>query len=335
MKAIVWTKYGPPEVLQLRELARPVPGNEEVLIKIRAASVFVGDCELRSFTHPSLFFRAMLRLFMGVTRPRGIKILGQELAGEVEAVGQDVKYLREGDQVFGLTGMNFGAYAEYLCMPEEESSRYGMVITKPTNMSYEEAASVPVGGTNALHFIRKANIKRGEKVLINGAGGSIGTFAVQLAKSQGAEVTAVDSQDKLNMLQSLGAEKVIDYEQEDFTKNGVSYDVILDVVGKSPYTRSLRSLSAKGRYLLANTVPIVMLRAMWTSLFSRKKIIFELARPKAEDLIFLKGLIEAGKLKTIIDRRYPLEQVVEAHRYVDTGRKAGNVVLVVNRSDTA
>lgn len=335
MRAIVWTKYGPPEVLQLQELDKPIPEDNEVLIKIHAATVFAGDCELRSFTLPSLLFRIFLRIYSGLIRPRGTRILGQELAGEIEAIGKDVKRFREGDQVFGLTGMRFGAYAEYLCMPEEENYASGMVIEKPDNMSYEEAAGVPVGGTNALHFIRKAKIQSGEKILINGAGGSIGIYAVQLAKLQGAEVTIVDSRSKLDMLRSLGADHVIDYEQQDFTQNGEIYDVILDVVGTSPYSRSLKSLKATGRYLLANTLPIVMLRALWTSKTSSKQVIFELASPKAEDLVFLKDLIEKGKLKTVIDRRYPLEQTVEAHRYVDTGRKAGNVVLVVSKNANA
>ena len=331
----MWTKYGPPEVLQLQELDKPIPKDNEVLIKIHAATVFAGDCELRGFTLPSLLIRILLRIVTGLIRPRGTRILGQELAGEIEAIGKDVKRFREGDQVFGLTGMRFGAYAEYLCMPEEENYVSGMVLKKPDNMSYEEAAGVPVGGTNALHFIRKAKIQSGEKMLINGAGGSIGIYAVQLAKLQGAEVTVVDSRSKLDMLRSLGADHVIDYAQQDFTQNGEVYDVILDVVGKSPYSRSLKSLQPTGRYLLANTLPIVMLRALWTSRASSKQVIFEMASPKADDLLFLKDLIERGELKTVIDRRYPLEQTVEAHRYVDTGRKAGNVVLVVSRDADA
>ena len=330
MRAIVWTRYGPPDVLRLQEVEKPIPADDEVLVKIHAATVFVGDCELRSFSFPSLLMRILIRAYMGFIRPRGTKILGQELAGEVEAVGKDVELFRAGDQVFGLTGMHFGTYAEYVCMPEKENSSGALIIPKPANMSYEQAAGVPVGGTNALHFIRKAKIQRGEKVLINGAGGSIGIYAVQLARNLGAVVTVVDSADKLDMLRSLGADHCIDYVQEDFTQNGEIYDVILDVVGKSHYSRSLKSLTPTGRYLLANTLPSVMLRALWTSKTSSRQVIFELASPKAADLVFLRQLIEQGKLKTAIDRRYPLEQTVEAHRYVDTGRKAGNVVLLVN-----
>lgn len=329
MRAIIWTKYGPPDVLQLQEIEKPTPRDDEVLIKVRAASVFVGDSELRGLKIRSWLFRIFIRFSIGFFKPKHVRILGQELSGEIESVGRDVKILRVGDQVFGLTGMRFGAYAEYLCVPAHESAKTGTMVTKPANMSYDEASTVPVGGTNALHFIRKAKIKRGEKVLINGAGGSIGIFAVQLAKTLGGEVTAVDSKSKLDMLTALGADHVIDYEQQDFTYNDEVYDVIFDVVGKSSYSRSLKSLTPKGRYLLANTIPIVMLRALWTSLISSKQVIFELANPKAEDLIFLKGLIEMGKIKTVIDRRYPLEQTIEAHRYVNTGRKAGNVVLVV------
>jgi 2-desacetyl-2-hydroxyethyl bacteriochlorophyllide A dehydrogenase len=263
----------------------------------------------------------------GLRKPRK-KILGQELAGEIESVGKDVKLFRKGDQVFAATEMRFGAYAEYICLP----STYAMAI-KPANMTYEEAAAVPTGGLNALHFLRKGNIQSGQKVLINGAGGSIGTFAVQLAKSFGAEVTGVDSTRKLDMLRSIGADQVIDYTEEDFTKSGETYDVIFDIVGKSSFSRSIRSLKKKGFYLLANLRLSQIVRGLWTSMTSSKKVITELASYRTEDLIFLKELIEAGKIKAVIDRRYPLEQMAEAHRYVDKGHKKGNVVITVGHNN--
>jgi len=322
MKAIVFTKYGSPDVLQLREVAKPTPKDNEVLIRIYATTVTAGDCEIRSFKIP-LFIWLPLRLYMGLRKPRK-HILGQELAGEIESVGKDVKRLRKGDQVFAATGFRFGAYAEYICLPED-----GVLAIKPANMTCEEAAAVPVGGLEALHFLRKGHIQIGQKVLIHGAGGSIGTFAVQLAKSFGAEVTGVDSTEKLDMLRSIGADHVIDYTQEDFTKGGETYDVIFDVVGKTSFSRSVRSLKQNGRYLLANAGLSQMVRGRWTSMRSSKKVILGAASEKTEDLIFLKELIEAGKMKPIIDRRYPLEQIAEAHRYVEKGHKKGNIVITV------
>jgi 2-desacetyl-2-hydroxyethyl bacteriochlorophyllide A dehydrogenase len=263
---------------------------------------------------------------MGLRKPRK-QILGQELAGEIESAGKDVKLFRKGDQVFAATGFRFGAYAEYICLPAKPEQ--GVLAIKPANMTCEEAAAVPVGGLEALYFLRKGNIQSGQKVLINGAGGSIGTFAVQLAKSFGAEVTGVDSTGKLDMLRSIGADHVIDYTQEDFTKSGETYDVIFDVVGKSSFSRSVRSLKHNGRYLLANAGLSQMARGRWTSMTSSKKVILGAASEKTEDLIFLKELIEAGKIKPVIDRRYPLERIAEAHSYVDSGHKKGNVVITV------
>jgi NADPH:quinone reductase-like Zn-dependent oxidoreductase len=332
MKAIVWTEYGPPDVLQLQEVEKPTPKEDEVLIRIYASTVTAGDCEARRLKFP-LGLGIGVRLYVGLRKPERVTILGQELAGEIESVGKDVRLFKVGDQVFAATGFGFGGYAEYTCMPEEPEM--GVLATKPTNMTYEAAAAVPVGGLEALHFLRKANIQGGTKVLINGAGGSIGTIAIQLAKYYGAEVTAVDSTGKLDMLRSIGADHVIDYTQEDFTRSGETYDVILDVVGKSPFSRSIRSLSEDGFYLLANPGLSHMVRGRWTSMTSDKRVIMGAASHKTADLLFLKELIEAGKLKTVIDRRYPLEQTAEAHRYVETGQKAGNVVITVEHNSKA
>lgn len=327
MKAIVWTAYGPPEVLQLKEVPKPVPKNDEVLIRIYAATVTAGDCEQRSLKLP-LLLRLPMQLYVGFNRPKRITILGMDLAGEIESVGTNVRRFKKGDHVFATTGfINMGTYAEYICLPE--NAKEVALSIKPHNMTYEEAASVPTGGLEALHFLRKCKIRNGEKVLINGAGGTIGTFAVQLAKYFGAEVTGVDSLDKLDMLRSIGAEKVINYNQEDFTKNSETYDVIFDVAGKSSYSRSLRSLKQNGRYLLANPRLSQMLRGRWTSMISSKKVIIGAASQKTEDLNYLKEIIEAGIIKSVIDRRFPLEQTAEAHRYVETGRKKGNVIITV------
>jgi len=330
MKAIVWTEYGPPEVLQLKEVETPTPKDKEVLVRIYATTVTAGDCEQRSLTLPILH-RLLMRAYVGLKRPKRITILGMDVAGEIEAVGKDVKLFQAGDQVFAATGfVGMGANAEYICLPEEPEK--GALALKPANMTYEEAAAVPVGGLEALHFLRQGNIQIGQKVLINGAGGTIGTFAVQLAKYFGAEVTGVDSTSKLDMLRSIGADQVIDY-TEDFTKSGKIYDFILDVVGKSSYSGSIRSLKQNGRYLIANPGPSQMVRGRWTSMANSKKVLFGAASPKTEDLIFLKELIEAGKMRSVIDRRYPLEHIAEAHRYVETGHKKGNVVITVQQNN--
>lgn len=326
MKAIVWTKYGPPDVLQLQEVEKPAPKDNELLIRVVAATVTAGDCEVRSLKLP-LWLSLPMRLYIGLRKPSRVVILGQELAGEVEAVGKDVTRFKAGDQVFGSTGFSFGAYAEYVCLPADSAG--SALARKPANITYEEAAAVPTGGLEALHFLRLGNVQNGQKVLINGAGGSIGTFGLQLARHFGAEVTAVDSAEKMDMLRSLGAARVIDYTQEDFTKSGETYDVIFDVVGKSPYSGAVRSLEPNGRYLIANPTLTKMLRGQWTSMRSSKQVTTAAAGRKSEDLIFLKELVEAGKLKTVIDRRYPLEQTVEAHRYVETGRKKGNLIITV------
>jgi len=325
MKAIVWTRYGPPDVLQLKEIEKPTPKDNEVLIKVFAATVTAGDCEVRGSTF-TLWLKVLMRLFIGLRKPKRVTILGQELAGEIESVGKDVTLFKKGDQVFASP--NFGAYVEYMCLPED-----GVLAIKPVNMNYQEAATIPTGGFTALHFLRIGNIQSGQKVLINGAGGSIGTIGVQLAKYFGAEVTAVDSTMKLDMLRSFGADKVIDYTQEDFTKSGETYDVIFDIVGKSSFSSSIKSLKQNGRYLIANPTLSKMVRGKWTSMTSSKKVITKMAKDNIEDLNFFKELIEAGKLKTVIDKRYPLEQIVEAHLYVDTGQKTGNVVITMERTE--
>jgi NADPH:quinone reductase-like Zn-dependent oxidoreductase len=274
----------------------------------------------------------LVRIYFGLRRPRK-QILGAYLAGEIEEVGKDVKRFRKGDQIFASTGARFGAYAEYICLPEK-----GALAIKPANMTYEEAAAVPLGGLNALHYLRKGNIQSGEKVLINGAGGSFGTFAMQLAKYFGAEVTGVDSTEKLDLVRSIGADHVIDYTREDFTKSGETYDVIFNVVAKSSFSGIVGSLKPNGRYLMTNPGGLSqMVRGLSTSMISSpafggagKKVIFEFASEKTEDLIFLKELIEAGKIKSVIDRRYPIEETAEAHRYVETGHKKGNVVITLD-----
>lgn len=328
MKAIVWTAYGPPDVLQLTEVEKPTPKDNEVLIRIYATTATAGDCEFRNLKFP-IYLRLPLRIYMGLRKPKRITILGQEFAGEIESIGKDVKLFKEGDQVFGTTGFGMGAYAEYICLPEAPKEMEGALAKKPTNTTYDEAAAVPLGGLEALHFLSKGNIQSGQKVLINGAGGSIGTMAVQLARYFGAEVTGVDRTEKLDMLRSIGADQVIDYTQVDFTQNGETYDVIYDVVGKSPFSRSISSLKQNGRYLLANAGPSQMVRGTWTSMISSKKVIVGTGSQKTEELIFLKELIEAGKIKPVIDRRYPMEQIAEAHRYVEQGHKKGNVVITV------
>jgi NADPH:quinone reductase-like Zn-dependent oxidoreductase len=303
MKAIVCTKSGPPDVLQLREVLKPMPRESEVLVRVHAATATIGDVILRKL-HP-LFFLS-LQLF-GMKRKR---IPGHELAGEIEAIGKEVKRFKIGDRVFGTTtGLSVGANAEYVCLPEKWEA--GVLTTAPTNMTYEEAAAVPVGGMTALYILRKGNIQRGQKVLIYGASGSVGTFAVQIAKNYGAEVTGVCSNANVELVQSLGADQVIDYAKEDFTKSGQIYDVIFDAVGKTSLSHSKGALKEKGVYLSVRSS----------------------TSEKAENLLFLKELIEAGKIRSIIDRCYPLEQTAEAHRYVEAGHKKGNVVINVRDSN--
>ncbi|HLY25409.1 MAG TPA: NAD(P)-dependent alcohol dehydrogenase [Aggregatilineales bacterium] len=326
MKAIVWTKAGPPDVLQLQEVAKPAPKDNEVLIRIYATTVSAADCVLRHSNTARLF-----SLF-GAIRPGPI-ILGQELAGEIEAVGTTVTRFRIGDQVFAWSALRLGAYAEYTCLSET-----AVLAIKPSNQPYAEAAPLALGGLDAAYFLRIANVQPGQKVLIVGAGGSIGTFAVQIAKTFAAEVTAVDDTAKLDLLRSIGADHAIDYTKEDFTQSGETYDVIFDVVGKSSFSRSVKMLTPNGLYLLGNPGLSHMIRGKWLSWTSGKKVIpwtTRAASQYTEDSTFLKTLIEAGKIKSVIDKCYPLEQTAEAHRYVETGHKKGSVTITLGLQPSA
>jgi NADPH:quinone reductase-like Zn-dependent oxidoreductase len=322
VKAIVATAYGAPEVLQLKEVEKPTPKDNELLVKVHATTVNAGDCRMRSFTVPPIFWLPA-RLALGLRRPRN-PIFGMELAGEVEAVGKDVKRFKPGDQVFASTFEHqFGAHAEYKCLPED-----GVVVAKPNTLTYAEAATLSIGAQTALFFLKAGNIRPGQKVLINGASGSVGTFAVQLAKYFGADVTAVCGTRNVALAQSLGADKVIDYTQADFTKTSETYDIILDAVGKTTFAHCQGALKPNGYYL--NTVLVAAaMQARWYAMTTDKHIFGGTAVPRAEALVFLKQLSEAGRLKPVIDRCYPLEQMVEAHRYVEAGHKQGNVVIRV------
>ena len=328
MKAVIWTKYGSPDGLQLREVEKPTPKDNEVLIKIHAATASTPDTELRRLKLPILF-AVPIRIYLGLTKPTRIKILGTEFAGEIESMGRDVTGYKPGDQVFGYTGLGMGTYAEYMCLSEKPSALASVMGKKPLNLTYEEAAAVPFGGLEALHSLGKAPIQPGQKVLIVGAGGTIGSYAVQFAKLYGAEVTGVDHTVKLDMLRSIGADHVIDYTREDFTKNGRTYDVILDTFGKSPFAGSIRSLNENGTYLNDNPGLFGGIRARRATKNSNKKVLTWTAGYTTKNLLALKELVEAGKIKPVIDRRYPLEEIAEAHRYVDGGLKKGNVVITL------
>lgn len=332
MKAIIWTKYGSPDGLQLREVEKPTPRDNEILIKIHAATAATPDTEFRRLKlHP--LYVIPLRLYIGFIRPTRITIPGTEFAGEIESAGKDVTGYKPGDQVFGYTGLTMGTYAQYICLPHKPSGMFGVVGNKPVNLTYEEAAAVPFGGLEALHSLRIANIQPGQKVLIVGAGGSIGTYSVQLAKLYGAEVTGVDHASKLEMLRSIGADHVIDYTHEDFTKSGQTYDVILDTIDRSPFSGSLKSLNESGIYLNANPGLFDRIWMAWALKSSNKKVITWTGGYSTKNLLALKELIEAGKIKPVIDRRYPLEEIADAHRYVEQGHKRGNVVILINQEN--
>ena len=321
MKAIVYHRFGPPEVLEIVDIPKPTPGNGEVLVKVRATTVTAADWRARSLQVPR-GFGFVARLVFGFLRPRR-PILGMELSGDVEATGEGVRELEPGDAVFASTGFRMGCYVEHVCLPES-----GALAPKPGNLSYEEAAAISFGGATALRFLRRARVRSGEEVLVNGASGACGTAAVQLAKHFGARVTGVCSTANLELVRSLGADRVIDYTREDFTRGGDRYDIIVDTAGTAPYARSKGSLKKGGRLLLVLGSLADILRAPWVSMTSDKKIIAGASGGGAEDLRFLASLAEAGRYRPVIDRRYSFEQVVEAHRYVDTGHKRGNVVLV-------
>ena len=330
MKAIVCTEYGTPDVLQLKEVATPTPKDNEILIRVLATSVNFGDLIARNFKAISprefnmpLLLWLLAKISFGLNQPK-ISIPGSEFAGEIESVGKNVKRFRKGDQVFGFSSQIFGAYAEYLCLPED-----GVLATKPVNLTYEEAAVVPYGAIMALNLLRKVNIQRGQKVLIHGASGGIGSAAVQIAKALGAEVTGVCGTPRLEFVKSLGADKVVDYTREDFTRNGETYDLIFDILGKGSFSRFKNSLKPSGILLCASFKMKQLSQMVWTSLTGSRKVICAIAPGSTEDLISVKELIEAGKIKAIIDRCYSLEQTAEAHRYVETGRKKGNVVITV------
>lgn len=304
MKAMVCTKYGKPDVLQLQEVEKPIPKENEILIKIYATTVTSGDCRVRSFNSPLLLWLPM-RIVLGLRKPRK-SILGVELAGEVEDVGKNVTRFKKGDQLFAMTGMKFGGYAEYICLPEK-----GTIAVKPENVTYEEAASISFGGTTALHFFRKGTIQTGQKVLIYGASGAVGTAAVQLASYYGAEVTGVCSAKNSELVKSLGADRVIDYQNEDFTEKEERYDLIFDAVGKITKNQCKAALALNGRFVSVEGQGI--------------------AKVQTKDLLLLKKLIEEGQIKSVIDRCYSLEQVPEAHEYVETGHKIGSVVVTLKK----
>lgn len=325
MKVVVCTKYGEPEVLELKEVPKPIPKDNEVLIKIYATTVCAADYKVRSFDIPASFWLPA-RLMVGLRKPRK-SILGMELSGEIEAIGKDVKLFKKGDKVFAATLQTFGAYAEYKCLPED-----GPISLKPTNISLEEAAAIPIGARTAFHYLKTiGNIQPGQKVLVYGASGSVGTYAVQLAKYFGAEVTGVCSTINLDLAKSLGADKVIDYKSVDFTANFETYDIIFITVDKCPFKACKKALRKKGTYLNVGR-PLKSFQMIWTSLTSNKKVVVGKNSPEtAEALITLKRIIEEDRLRVVIDRKYSINQIVEAHRYGDTGHKKGNVVITVNQ----
>jgi NADPH:quinone reductase-like Zn-dependent oxidoreductase len=330
MKAIVCTEFGGPNVLRLKEVEKPSPKDHEVLIRVHATSINYGDLAARNFRaiSPSEFnmlfvFWLLAKISFGLRKPN-ITILGSEFSGEIEAAGKKVKTFKPGDAVFGYLGQSMGAYAEYICLPEQS-----VMAIKPANITFEDAAVLPYGAIMALNLLRTANLRSGQKVLINGASGGIGSAAVQIAKNMGAEVTGVCGTLRLDFVRSLGADKVIDYSQEDFTQNGETYDLIFDIMGKSSFSRCKDSLNPNGRYLLASFKEKHLLQMLWTSRFGSKKVICAISPGSVEDLNSVKELIEKGKIKAFIDRSFPLEETAEAHRYVETGQRKGDIVITM------
>jgi NADPH:quinone reductase-like Zn-dependent oxidoreductase len=324
LKAITYSKYGPPEVLQVKEVVQPEPKDDEILIRVRAVEATKSDCEMRSFRFAVKWFWLPLRIAFGVRKPKR-QILGGYFSGEVAQLGKDVTEFSVGDQVFGAARLKLGAYGEYVALPASYT-----IVAKPSTMSHADAAAVPLGGLNALHFMQLAKIQAGEKILINGAGGSIGTHAVQIAKSMGAEVTAVDSTIKEEFLRRLGADHFIDYTRENFATIGRTYDVIFDMVAGSSYAANIGALNPNGRYLTANPRLSVMFRSVLTSLFSGKTAKFAFAQETREELLTLKQMIEDGKIKSIVDRVYPMEQAAESHSRVETEQRLGAIVIAMD-----
>lgn len=334
MKAIVYDEFGSPDVLRLKEVPRPAPKNDEILIRVRAAGVNFGDLMARSFRSvtPRGFnmifpFWLIAKMTMGWRKPK-FRILGNEFSGDVESVGKDVTRFKPGDRVFGCTGQRFGAYAEFLCLKERAAGSH-----MPAGLAYEEAAALPYGAVMALSLLRKAKLRAGRKILINGASGGIGSAAVQIAKHDGAEVTAVCGRPRLEYVRALGADRVIDYAERDFTRNGETYDVIFDILGGVPFSRGKGSLAPKGVLLCASFKSRQLLAMVRTRLFGGRRVVCALAPGGLKDLLAVKELIEAGKIKAIIDRRFPMAEAAEAHRYVESGAKRGNVVISIAPSD--
>ncbi len=323
MRAITYSRYGPPDVLQLTEVSRPVPKDDEVLVRVRAAEATKSDCEMRSFKYSVKWFWLPLRIALGVRKPRR-QILGGYFSGEIESLRKDVTTFSIGDHVFGAAELRLGAYGEYVALPANFT-----IVAKPNNMSFAEAAAVPLGGLNALHFMRRAEIQAGEKVLINGAGGSIGAHGVQIAKSMDAEVTAVDSAIKEDMLRRIGADHFIDYTKSDFAGTGQTYDVIFDMVPGSSYTACIKALNPNGRYFSGNPRISLMLRSLFTTRFSNKTAGFAFARESREELLALKEMIEDGRIGSIVDCVFPMEQAADAHRRVETEQRRGAVVIAI------
>ena len=321
MKAIIYERYGPPDVMRIAEVPRPVPGDDEVLIRVRAAEATKADCELRSFRFAVSWFWLPLRLGMGVFRPRR-KILGTYFAGEVVETGSGVTRLSVGDEVYGGLGLHMGAYGEYVAVPEDAS-----IITKPANMSFAEAAAVPLGGLNALHFLRLVGLRQGESVLVNGAGGSIGLHGVQIAKAMGAEVTAVDKTEKEAVVRRMGADHFIDYTKQRFVETGSTFDVVFDMVPSSSFSDCMRVLKKNGRYCTGNPRLSVMLRCLWTSWFTDKQASFAFARESLEELEALRTMIEAGQIRSIVEEVVPMERVADAHRRVENETRLGAIVV--------